>query len=92
MGKQRPKNRSEIHSGRVLASIWERFGTGCGLSWALLGASWAFFGPSKSSFVKGFVPDGRYWPSLGASGAPLERFLDTLGRLLAGLGNVMGAF
>ena len=30
--------------------------------------------------------------SLVASGAPLGRFLDALGRLLAGLGTVMGAF
>ena len=79
VGKQRPKNRSKIDSGRVLASIWEGFGTGWGLSWALLGASWAFFGPSKSSFVKGFVPDGfqeAFWIDFGSIWGDFGRVLE----------------
>ena len=83
VGKQRPKNRSKIDSGRVLASIWAGFGAGWGLSWALLGASWAFFGPSKSSFVKGFVPDGfqeAFWIDFGSIWGG---FWEGLGRISA---------
>ena len=57
------------------------FGTVWGLSWALLGASWLFFGRSKSGFVKGFVQDGLQ-----------EAFWIDFGSLWEGFGRVLGGF
>ena len=44
--------------GRVLGSIWEAFGMVLGVSWPLLGASWALCAPPKFHFFKALVQDG----------------------------------
>ena len=40
-----------------MGSIWEGSGSVCGVSWALLGPSWPFFGRSKASFFKALIQD-----------------------------------
>ena len=76
--------------GRVLASIWEGFGTVWGLSWELLGASWRIFEPSNSSFCKALAQNGLpeafgvdfggvwegIWEDLGGSWEDFGQFLD----------------
>ena len=55
--------------GRVFGFIWEGFGTVLGLFWALLAASWPFFGRSKSSFFQAWAQDGlqeAFWIDFGS--------------------------
>ena len=73
--------------------IWEGLGLHLGgvvwgVSWALLGASWPFFGRSKTSFLKALVQDRlqeAIWIDLGG-------FWEGFGRIWEGLGPHFGGF
>ena len=88
IGQERVKNRTKIGFGRVLGSIWEGFGTVWGVSRALLGASWPFFGRSKTHCFKALVQDGLQ----EAPRSLLERFWRHLGRVLGGSWDGLGQF
>ena len=83
---------SKFDFGRVLASIWEGFGTIWGLFWALLGASGSFWGDSESSFYRALVQDGlqeAFWIDLKCL---LEAFGRLWGRIWEGLGRILTNF
>ena len=71
------KKRLEIWFWKVLASIWEGFGTLWAALWSLLGAFWRFFRLSKSYLVKALVQDG-----------PQEAFWMDFGSLWKGFGTI----
>ena len=71
------------------SSIWEGFRWLLGASGALWGASWPFFGHSKSSFYKALVQDGlqdAFWMDFGSLwwglGTVWEGFGEEFGRIL----------
>ena len=69
--------------GKVLGSIWERFGTIWGHFRALMGASWPFLGRSKTYFLNRFFQDGLqkvFWIDFGS----------ILEGSLGGFGSVLG--
>ena len=79
--KKYAKKRPKIWFWKVLASIWEGFGTLWAALWSLLGAFWRFFGLSKSYLVKALVQDG-----------PQEAFWMDFGSLWKGFGTVWEGF
>ena len=63
------KKHPEIGFDSVLGSIWEGFGTVWGVLGALPGASWPFWGRSKSIFFQTWVQDRlqkAFWIHLGS--------------------------
>ena len=80
MGKWKLKNHLKIGFGKVLGSIWEGSGSVCGVSWALLGPSWPFFGRSKASFFKALIQDRLQ-----------EAFWIDFGSILGGFGEGFGS-
>ena len=90
-------NHLKIGFGKVLGSIWEGSGSVCGVSWALLGPSWPFFGRSKASFFKALIQDrlqeafwidfGRVWAGFGRVWRGIWEHLEAFGQ---GFGSPLG--
>ena len=80
IGKKTSENPIKIYFGRVLASIWEGFGTVLGLLGVLFAASWLFVGRSKSNFFQALAQNGLqegFWMDFGS----LWEGLESLGRV-----------
>ena len=85
--------------GRHFGGFWEglglhsaRFWTVLGFSWALLAASWPFFGRLKSNFFRALAQDGlqeAFWIDLGLI---LEGIWEDLGRIWEDLGEIFFHF
>ena len=87
VGEQMLKNHIKLWFGMVLGSVWEGSGTLQGVSWALLGASWPLFAPSKVNFFRALVQDvlqeasgidlssilGRFWTNVGRNLSDFEQ-------------------
>ena len=83
------KKHPEIGFDSVLGSIWEGFGTVWGVLGVLPGASWPFWGRSKSIFFQTWVQDRlhkAFWKVWAAFGEGFGRISELSARLGADLG------